>query len=366
MYFNASHIEQKSDGATVARSNAFDIKRFYLGVDHKFNDVYSANLTTDVSLLANTFNVTGTPQSGTAQPGQTTTAPTTFPKTIGETLYIKKAYLQAKYDPAFTLRIGSADLPWVPFVEDVYGYRYLEQVVIDRTGFGTSADWGLHALGTFAGGHVNYAVSVIDGAGYRNPLRSKSVDVEGRVSVNYNGLIAAVGGYAGKRGADTFNPFSPTNNATIPVQTGTNVNTLHTATRLDALVAYAKEPFRFGVEYFYARNWNQVTKVPTDTSDGWSFFGSYKVNPLVGVFARYDTLKPSKDLFPAITDQYFNVGISYQPVKIVEFALVYKRDQVNHGYFAPGNANPANFAFPIGGRSKGTADEIGVYGQFRF
>ena len=157
MYFNMSHIDQHSDGAAVARSSAFDIKRFYLGVDHKFNDIFSANLTTDVSLIANTNTVTGTANSGAAQPGQGTTAPTAFPKTVGETLYIKKAYLQAKLNPAFIIRVGAADLPWVPFVEDVYGYRYVENTLIDRTDFGTSADWGLHVLGTFADGHVSYA-----------------------------------------------------------------------------------------------------------------------------------------------------------------------------------------------------------------
>jgi hypothetical protein len=366
MFFNVSHIEQKSDGQTVGRSTALDVKRLYLGVDHRFSDIYSASITTDISLLANTNTVTGTANSAGAQPGQGTTAPTPFPKTVGETLYLKKAYLQAKYDPAFTLRIGAADLPWVPFAEDVYGYRYIELVAIDRTGFGTSADWGLHALGTFGDGHFNYAVSVVDGVGYRNPLRSRSVDVEGRLSANYQGFVAAVGGYAGKRGADTFTPFSPSNNAVTPVQTGTEVQTLHTATRFNALVAYAKDDIRIGGEYFWARNWNQVTRVPGDTSDGWSVFGSYRFQSVFSVFGRFDWVKPSRDLFPAITERYFNLGLSYQPVKIVELALVYKRDQVNHGYFAPGNANPANFAFPIGGRSQGTYDELGLFGQFRF
>jgi hypothetical protein len=307
MFFNASHIEQTSDGATVGRSNAFDVKRFYLGVDHKFNDVYSASATTDISLIANTNNVTGTANSGAAQPGQGTTAPAAFPKTVGETLYLKKAYLQARYDPAFTLRLGAADLPWVPFVEDVYGYRYVEQILIDRTGFGTSTDWGIHALGTLAGGHVNYAVSVVDGAGYRNPLRSKSLDVEGRLSVNYQGFIAAAGFYAGKRGGDTFTPFSPTNNAVTPVQTGANVQTFHTATRFNALLAYTSDTLRLGGEYFYARNWNQVTKAPSDTSEGWSAFASYRPAPLIGLFARYDWVEPTRDLFPAITDRYFNL-----------------------------------------------------------
>jgi outer membrane murein-binding lipoprotein Lpp len=366
MFFNVSHIEQKSDGATVGRSTAFDVKRLYLGVDHRFNDVWSANLTTDASLIANTGTVTGTANSATPQPGQGTTPPAAFPKTVGETVFIKKAYLQGRFDPALTVRLGAADLPWIPFAEEVYGYRWIEQVVTDRTGFGTSTDWGVHASGSLAKGLLNYAVSVVDGGGYRNPLRSRSVDVEGRVSLNYHGIVAAVGGYAGKRAADTFTPFSPVNNATTPVQTGTSVQTFHTANRFNALLAYTSDTLRFGAEYFWARNWNQVTRIPSDTSDGWSAFGAYRFDPRFSVFARYDRVKPTRDLFPAITDHYFNAGISYQPVKIVEFALVYKRDQVNHGYFAPGNANPSNFAFPIGGRDHGTADEFGLYGQFRF
>jgi len=144
-----STINQKSDGHAVGRSTAFDIKRFYFGVNHKFNDVFSANLTTDVSLIANTNTVTGTAQNPTG------TAPTPFPKTVGETLYIKKAYLQASLNPAFNVRAGSADMPWVPFVEELYGFRYIENTLIDRPGYGTSADWGLHTFGSFAGGHIS-------------------------------------------------------------------------------------------------------------------------------------------------------------------------------------------------------------------
>ena len=53
-------------------------------------------------------------------------------------------------------------------------------------------------------------------------------------------------------------------------------------------------------------------------------------------------------------------------MKIVDLALVYKRDNVAHGFFAPSNANPSNFAFPIGGRNSGNYSEIGLFGQFRF
>ncbi|MFL5897825.1 MAG: hypothetical protein ACJ76D_05120 [Solirubrobacterales bacterium] len=366
MYFNISRIEQHSDGALVGKSTAFDIKRLYLGVDHRFSDIFSASIVTDVNLVANTSTVTGTANSGTPQPGQGTNAPTPFPKTIGEVLFLKNAYLQAKLSPAFIIRLGEANMPWIPWDEDVYGYRFIEPTVIDRTSFGNSVDWGVHLLGSFADGLVSYQLSAVNGAGFRNPTRSQTIDVEGRVNVNYQGFVAAVDFYTGKRGNNTFTPFSPINDPVTPIQTGTDVVTHHNAERFDALLAYVKGPVRVGGEYFWSKNWNQVTKVPSDTSDGWALFGSYQITPLFSVFGRYDHVNPTRDLFPRINENYFNFGISYSPVKIVDLALVYKRDRVSNGFFAPSNSNPANFAFPIGGRDQGTYDEIGLFGQFRF
>lgn len=366
MFFNVSHIDQHSDGQLVGRSTGFDVKRLYIGIDHKFSDIWSANITTDVNLIANTNTVTGTANSGSAQPGQGTTAPTPFPKTIGETLYLKRAYLQGKFSPAFIVRFGSAATPWIGFAEEVYGLRYVEPTLIDRTSFGISNDWGVHVLGSVADGLINYQVSAVDGAGFRNPMRSQTVDLEGRVNVNYHGFVAGVGGYSGKRGADTFTPFSPVNNAVTPVQTGVDVPTFHTAERFDALIGYESDRLHVGAEYFWAKNWNQVTKVPTDHSDGWSGFASFKLTSLFTLFGRYDWIRPTKDLFPAIRDNYFNLGVSYSPAKAVDLALVYKRDRVSHGFFAPSNSNPSNFAFPIGGRDEGTYDELGLFGQFKF
>ena len=62
-------------------------------------------------------------------------------------MFIRKAFVQAKVSDAFVARLGAADMPWIPFVEDLCGYRYLEQTLIDRLKFGTSADWGVHANG---------------------------------------------------------------------------------------------------------------------------------------------------------------------------------------------------------------------------
>lgn len=137
MYFDVTHIENRANGARIAGGGNganFDIKRFYIGIDHVFNAVFSANVTTDTTYDSATAN------------GQ---------------IYLKKAYLQAKIDPLLTVRVGASDLPWVPYVEGIYGYRYFEQVVVDRNKFGTSSDWGIHASGSAFDGIVNYAIAAV-------------------------------------------------------------------------------------------------------------------------------------------------------------------------------------------------------------
>jgi len=330
MYYDLTNIDQKSDGAKVngaPNGVNFDIKRFYLSVDHKFNDVFSADITTDFLY-----------DSGAS----------------ATQLYIKKAYLQAKLNNALIVRVGSADLPWIPFVEDVYGYRYVENTLIDRTKFGTSADWGVHVLGAFPLGKdvsLNYAGAVVNGNGYKKPgfiggvNHTDSMDFEGRVSLNAYGFIAAVGGYDGKLGKD--------------VQ---GASTYHDATRFDALLAYVKGPIRIGGEYFHANDWNDVTQANpllTNSSEGWSGWGSFAFTRQFALFGRYDWVKPKRDTAPMLANDYFNIGLQWEPTKIVDLSLVYKQDKVNNGTYGTQNGT-------IGGVHNGTYDEVGLFGQFRW
>jgi len=327
-FLNVSNIHQTStDLAGVKTDNAqngtqTELKRFYIGVDHKFSSVFSANLTTDFRYNANGL-------------------------TKDVSVYVKKAFVQAKLSNALWVRVGSADLPWVPFVEGVYGYRFVENTLIDRTKFGTSADWGVHAGGTIANGLVSYAVSAINGAGYKTLSRSSdTVDLEGRISVNpIKTVTLAVGGYTGKLAKSAANlPSSATP---------------HTATRFDALAAYTGKRIRAGVEYFAAKDWNNVNTVGSDKSDGWSAFGSFAFTPKVLAFGRYDWASPSRDINPALKDHYFNVGLDYKPLPPLDFALVYKRERANHGLLSTSNGI-------IGGPDHGTYDEIGLFGQVAF
>jgi hypothetical protein len=335
MYFDVTNISNKSNGvrvttATNATSGAtngngtnFDVKRFYIGIDHTFNDTYSANVTTD------------TTYDGTTGAGQ---------------LYLKKAYLQAKYDPAFIIRLGGADLPWVPYVESLYGYRYLENVLIDRVKSGTSADWGVHVLGTLFDGILNYQVSAVNGGGYKKtPIggdvnRFNTMDFEGRISAVYEGFNLGIGGYTGKLGIASGTP------------------TVKTAERFDVIGAYVANGLRVGVEYFSSNNYLNNALVNTAVgqgANGVSGFASYYFLPEWGVFGRYDSVNPTTKTSPATNENFYTVGISYSPIKIVDFSLAYKHDGVGHGSLSTAEGT-------IGGSVSGSYNEIGLWGDLQW
>lgn len=308
MYFDATSInDSKNDVKTDKSGFAFDIKRFYLGVDHKFDEKWSMNLTTDFQ----------------------------YSSAISSTeIYIKKAYVQYKYSDAFALRAGSTDLPWVPFSEGANGMRYVENTMVDRLKYGTSADWGVHVGGKLAGGSVEYAAAALNGNGYKNPSRSKGLDVEGRVSfAPTESIVLGVGAYSGTLGKDK--------------QT---VDALHTANRVDFLAAYTSGNTRFGVEYFQANNWNNVLTTASDKADGYSMWGSVGLTDGgITLFGRYDNADLSKTLDPSLRESYFNLGVEFPIVKGVKLATVYKQTH---------RENDTSVDLET--------KEVGVWGEFRF
>lgn len=325
MYYDITSLDEKADGAKSSNTGvSFDIKRFYVGIDHKFNDIFSANITTDF----------------------------TYDSTAGATqIYIKKAYVDAKLDPAFEIRLGSTDMPWIPYAEGAYGMRYVEHTIADRDHYGTSADWGVHFLGDLGHG-FDYQFSITTGAGYKKTIRTKQPDFEGRIGFKDNGLTLAIGGKVGLNG----------------VQHGTK--TYNTAGRFDALAAYdfsntALKGLQVGVEYFYATDYTQVKSETHSNAYGVSPFASYAFNPKWKIFGRYDYVSPYSDKERKKTeDNYFNIGVSYSPTKIVDFALVYKYDKVDDGYVNTDYSGISNSSATTG--FEGKASEIGLWGRVRW
>ena len=321
VFADATSKTNKDEGTGVESSDSgvgIDVKRFYFTVNHDFDAVWSAQFQSDIGDQgARRYDV-----------------------------FVKKAFIQAKISPRATFRIGSADTPWVPFVEGIYGYRYFEQVITDRLSFGTSADWGVHMLGTAATDKVKYAFSIVNGKTYSNPTRTKSVDFEGRIAFEpIKGLTFAAGGYSGKRGNDT--------DAT-PAK--------HTAQRLDGLINYTNPRFRIGGEYFSADDWNTTTSTSTDSSDGWSGWASFNINPAWTVHGRYDQANPSKDLKPKLEETYYNLGLQWRVNKSLATSFAYKHDEVEGGTLSTGNGTIGSTRV----NEKGKYDEVGVWFLYDF
>lgn len=344
VFYNYSTITQKSNGVNApANGTGFNIKRVYLSVDHKFNDVWSANITTDASNVigetanANYYN------AATGNAGQTAT------NIVGKGFYVKLAYVQAKISPALIIRAGSADTAWIPFLQGLNGHRYVENELLDEYKLGNSADWGVHALGELADGHVTYQVGVVNGSGYRTVNVTKSVDLDGRIAVNYAGFFGAVGGYSGRIGKNVE-----------------GVTLTHTAERLDLAAGYKTDKFTVGGEYVYAKNFASVTAATEDKNEGFSAFAHYNFTPKWQVFGRYDWIKqtPNTTTGFSVHNEYFNFGLQWEPVKFFDLSLVYKRDQATNFGTASGTIATQNGT--IGGTTNGTYDEVGLFGQFKF
>jgi len=290
MYVDFTDLTQDTNGtSTNAQGYGLDVKRFYIGVNHDFDDIWSANFTTDI----------------------------TYDKAGGYTSpLVKTAFVQAKLNSSAIFQLGSANMPWIPFDEDVYGYRFVENTLIDRLHLGNSADWGVHFYGSGDDNAINYNFAMVNGGGYKNPSRSQGEDFEGRVAfMPVSSLIIAVGAYTGHLG-----------------QQFEQVSTANTANRQDALIAYKTEAATLAVEYFHADNFSPALVIgpQTDSASGYSIYGDIALGTSgAKLFARYDNADPSKDLDPSKKDKYYNLGVSFPANSKITWAIAYKHEDLS-------------------------------------
>ena len=93
------------------------------------------------------------------------------------------------------------------------------------------------------------------------------------------------------------------------------------------------------------------------------------------MFGRYDTVQPNRITVPTVRDKYFNIGVQWEPVKIVDLALVYKHEAVSNGALSTTNGvigcslTETAHSFASGATGcigNGTYSEVGLFGQVRF
>ncbi len=343
MFLDFTSVNNQVSGKD-ADPNGFgiDVKRAYLIVNHTFDDVWSMNVTTDFNFPK--LSVTGKDSTG-ATVASTGNAPETQ-------VFIKKAYVQGKFSDMTVLRLGASDMPWIPYAEGIYGYRFLENTLIDRSeiggigSFGNSSDWGANLSG--GNGTINYAAALVEGAGYKTPIRSKTMDFEGRLAfVPVDGLNIAVGYYTGELGQDT-EANEATASAALPSVTK------QTATRTDFLAAWKANGLTVGLEYFTADDFGSklIFTNTEDKADGYSLYGSYDFPGTDwSLFGRYDNVKPKKDTDNSLEDKYYNAGVAVKTNKNITWAFAYKSEKLSDSAVAPIDVK---------------ADEFGVWAQIKF
>ncbi|WCT76699.1 hypothetical protein [Novosphingobium humi] len=364
MFLNLSNITQHNGGANYPASGVgVNIKRAFIGVNHRFSGKVSA------AILLDADNVTGQPS--------TVNPPNSSANLVGKGVYVRNAYAEVKLHPALTIRLGAAEMPWISYAEGAENQRHVERSLLERVGYGNPADWGVHLSGDFlrqGTTSLSYGLAVVNGGGYRQARVTKSMDVEARLSGTWNGFYAAAGGYYGKRGNDIESPAS---NAP---------SSFRTATRIDFMGGYKSSVIGIGGEYFFARDWNNVAINPAqfalsqDTASGWSGFAHYNLSRQWRAFVRYDQVHPNRMTVRDLQDDLFVGGLQFSPLKFVDLALVYKRETVNGGSVATSNGvigcsalgQPTPNAFStVSGpaalcKGNGTYDEVGLFTAIRF
>lgn len=341
MFVDFTSVNNQVAGTDVDPNGfGLDVKRAYVILNHTFDDVWSMNVTTD-------FNFPKLSVTGKDSTGATVSSSGNAPETQ---VFIKKAYVQGKFSDMTVLRLGASDMPWIPYAEGIYGYRFVENTLIDRGeiggvgSFGNSSDWGVNLSG--AGGVVNYSVALVNGGGYKQPIRSKTMDFEGRVAfVPVDGLNIAVGYYTGELAQDT-----EANEAAAAATTP--VTQKNTATRTDALVAWKANGLTAGLEYFTADDFGSklIFTNTEDKADGYSLFASYDFpGSDWSVFGRYDNVKPHKDTNNSLEDKYYNAGVAVKSNKNITWAFAYKSEKLTDNALTDVKA-----------------DEFGVWAQIKF
>lgn len=109
-------------------------------------------------------------------------------KTSNQALSAVTKHLYFEYSNPFGkdtwLRLGLADLPFVPYEEDLWGYRVQGTVFSDRAGYLTSTDLGVSAGGRVPEGYGSWQASLVNGEGWKRSEAGKHKDMHIRLTLN--------------------------------------------------------------------------------------------------------------------------------------------------------------------------------------
>lgn len=156
------YFYELTDGNSTTRdSNYFHLTRFYLDVKgkHPFSEEGKAYIGYRLTTDAGDINKKGYYE-----------------------VFIKFAFLEmGELLPGLKIRLGQIPTPWIGNEERIWGFRFIDPVMVDKFKYMSSADRGLGIV--YKAPFVDIEANIVNGEGYNKPERTKHKDGMGRLSV---------------------------------------------------------------------------------------------------------------------------------------------------------------------------------------
>ena len=219
---------------------------------------------------------------------------------------IKDLYLTWQSEAGHALTFGITPPPVFGISEDVWGYRSLDQTIMDLNDIASSRDFGVRATGPLAGdGLLRYAVMYANNRGVKpENNRSKRVYARLQASPSESLLFTLGGDYAGYGGGEG-GVLGPTD-----------------ATTAHAFAGYVTPGFRAGLKGYWQRLGYEDLNIPLEdaTPDrlGVSLFTAVQVAEEWEAVGRIDRAR-HETLFEAFYRTYALAGVAYRPHEMVRF-----------------------------------------------
>jgi hypothetical protein len=306
-------------GEERRNANEFNIDRLYLQAEFFATDKVRFQITLDAG---DTRNATG---------NQVFFAET------------KNAYIEVKdlIGRGVYLRGGIIPLAWIPYEEDLWGYRVQGSLPVDRWGYITSADLGLAVGGTLPSKYGSFYVNVSNGEGFKAIEINKRKELQARLSIN---PLASMGGLAAGLFVTGYGSYGEYDDPGLPARV---------KSRVIAQAGLQSVPVTLAVAYVSARDANAKVKgrytVSTEdivTGQGIYGFGVLNVGALaheaegVDLFARYDHLTPDKDVENTNVDLLI-AGVGYRWNKNIKSLVDYETVGYGGDVGGPDTSKPA-------------------------
>lgn len=286
--------------------NTFDLSRMYFFATVKPIDHVRFRMTIDAPNRETTTTV---------KDGVTTVSQNTGRFDV----VLKHAYAEI-YDvltPGLSFRFGMHDLPWIPFEEKIWTYRFQGPVFADREGYLSSTDLGFGVSYVLPSKWVEAHASLVNGETWSKPEVSKHKDVHARLTLRPLASHKVLRGLA-------LNLFG-----SAGVYNGGDNQARH---RFIPQLAFEHKYAAVAGEYF--RAWDPPSKLasrhpslanstdPVVTAQGWSAFGwldfgLFGVAEGLRLMGRVEWLDPDVNLARNGHTREI-VGIGYRVSKYVQ------------------------------------------------